>query len=128
MKIKLTLTEAQAEIVQNALDLYSRVGCGQFEEVERVYNGFFRNRNAEIEHHLRNAKCAAGHPKNGSFGIHNSEVPDKFRQAWDICQVVRNKTAWARNPAGGIQVQFDDPHRTGSEPLPLCEIVKEEKS
>lgn len=124
-KYNLTLNEKQAEILIAALDLYSRIGIGQFEDVLNVYD-----RNLKLDYEVREqlrrdlnkAKIAAGHPPNGSYGIHNPEVRDEFRTAFDIQQVVRHRIAWDRKPEGGIQVNFDTPRQIGTEPL--AEISK----
>jgi hypothetical protein len=132
MKYNLTLTEKQAGVLIDALDLYTRIGLGQFEEVVQVYD-----RNLKLDHETRDrikslldaAKREAGHPSNGSYGIHNEKVDDVFRAAFDIKQVVRNKLAWDRNPKGGIQVQFDKPDPISQMGLPTIEkssVIDEE--
>lgn len=120
-KYTLTLNENQMLLVRDALDLYSRIGIGQFEIISEVYAPF--ERDELMRNGLNVAKKACGHPPNGSYSINNPTVNDRFRQAFDICQVVRNKVAWSRNPEGGIYVQFDTPRQLGEEPLPTCEIV-----
>ena len=119
-KYNLTLNEKQAEILVAALDHYSRIGIGQFEDVLNVYDRNFKL-NYEVREQLRHAldktKITAGHPPNGSYGIHNPEVRDEFRTAFDIQQVVRHRIAWDRNPEGGNQVNFDTPRQIGPEPL-----------
>jgi len=125
-KYNLTLTEQQAGILCDALDLYARIGIGQFEEILHIFN-FTKvapEHRDTVEILLLSAKEEIGLPKNGSHGIHHPEVNDKFRAAFDLKQVVRNKVAWDRNPAGGIQVQFDTPNQT-SEETPLATITSE---
>jgi len=115
-KYMLELTETQALLVRDALDLYARIGLGQFEAVCDVFG-----RSDEMLAGIHIAKKACGFPASGSHGLHNAKVHDRFRQAWDICQVVRNKVAWERKPEGGLEVQFYKPHQTSdSEGLPIC--------
>jgi len=126
-KYNLTVTEEQARILTDALDLYSRIGIGQFEEVLQVYD-----RNLKLDEETRDririgldiAKREAGHPRSGSHGIHNEKVDDRFRAAYDLQQVVRNRLAWDRNPKGGIQVQFDEPRAISQMRLATIEKVK----
>lgn len=121
IKYTLTVTEDQARIIHDALDLYTRIGIGQFENVLEVYDRGCRLK-PEQRHAIREsllcAKTAAGHPRNGSWGIHHVKVADRFRSAYDIQQVVRHQIAWDHNPKGGIQVQFDRPQQTSDSPLP----------
>lgn len=121
-KYNLTLTEEQAGVLTDALDLFVRIGIGQFEVVVEVYDPCGETRH-NIKALLLAAKEHAGLPRNGGPGIHNSKVPDRFRAAFDLKQVVRNRVAWDKNPKGGIQVQFDEPNRT-SELTPLATIAE----
>jgi hypothetical protein len=123
---KLTLNEKQAHVVRAALDLYARVGIGQFEEVLQVYDPAAKM-DIELRNHIRAglvlAKAEAGHPANGSYGIVNPLVDDDFRVAYDVQQVIRHTLARDRKPEGGNTVDFDKPHATGTEPLPTFEKV-----
>jgi hypothetical protein len=119
-KYNLTLSQKQAEVLVRALDLYSRIGIGQFEEVLDVYDRELKldyERRERFRVKLNQAKNEAGHPSNGSYGISSPEVRDEFRVSYDIQQVVRNKLALVRNPEGGITVDFDTPRAIGKEPL-----------
>lgn len=124
----LTMSAEQASVIIRALDLYSRIGIGQFEEVARVYEtsrdlSFMQEE--DLKTCLINAKVAAGHPKNGSFGIHNIVVSDKFRVAWDLQQVVRHRMAYDTRPEGNpMNVHFDTPYQCSKEPL--ATIVSED--
>jgi hypothetical protein len=117
----LTMSEEQAQIVVRALDLYSRIGIGQFEEILRVYDpcctltSMMRD---EARTHINCVKLAYGHPENGSHGIHNPKVRDDFRVAYDVQQVIRNRIAFDKNPEGGFQVDFDTPRAISQLPLP----------
>ncbi len=128
-KYSLTLSEHQADIVIRALDLYTRIGIGQFEEVEHVYsrtNLAADWKTAErIRAGLNIAKEAAGHHPNGSYSIHNDKVDDNFRAAYDIQQVIRHRLAWDRQPEGSprYHVHFDAPQQISKEPLPTIEKV-----
>jgi hypothetical protein len=119
-KYTLTLNEDQARILIRALDLYSRIGIGQFEEVAQVYDRGLKldlPTRDRIRVGLNIAKAEAGHPVNGSYGIHNAKVDDEFRVAYDLQKVVRHRLAWDRQPQGGLGVDFDTPDQSGSQPL-----------
>jgi len=123
-KYNITVTETQAELLVCALDLYSRIGIGQFEEVASVYDPARKLENWDSIHTLLlAAKEEAGHPRNGSHGIMNPKVRDVFRAAYDLQQVIRHKVAWSRNPEGSILVHHDTPHQT-SEKVPLATITE----
>ena len=128
-KFKLTLTERQDFILRDALDIYSRIGIGQFERVVDLYdlNGMMsEKRREDVENIFTSAKVVCGHNRAGSFGIHNPEVNDNFRKAFDVNQVLRNKIAWSRAPQGGNGVDFYTPTQTSHEdPLPSCEVEEE---
>jgi len=124
-KYTLTLNEEQARILIRALDLYSRIGIGQFEEVAQVYDRGLKldlTTRDRIRAGLNIAKVEAGHPVNGSYGIHNEKVDDEFRVAYDLQKVVRHRLAWDHQPQGGMGVHFDTPDQSGSQPL--ATIVK----
>lgn len=117
----LEMSAEQARLLVQALDHYSRIGSGQFENVVDVYDHDYRmslHKKEDLRDALNLAKGVVGHPANGSHGIHNPNVNDCFRQAYDIQQVIRNRLAFDRKPEGGIQVDFDEPRQISTVPLP----------
>ena len=129
MEVTLKLTEKQAQVVVAALDLYSRILIGQTEEVERVlthtYFSKFSLEQMQTARQLldRVKEVLWGFPPNASHGIHNPDVHDDARKAFDLLQVVRNGVARAQNPKGGIQVCYDEPRQTSTEePLATIEV------
>lgn len=122
--MKIELSDKQADILIAALDLYSRIHLGQFEEVAniaRMYDISKLNKDYEahneFEDAVREAKIILGFDRNGSYGIFNEQVNDVARIAWDMQQVIRNHLAWKRNPEGGFTVNFDAPHHSSKENL-----------
>lgn len=114
----LTVSEEQLRLIQRALDLYLRIGIGQFGEIkdhptfqkhlckecevdgktdyERYHstrdmanNFLFQARNI-----LYNDSSIG---KNGSWGIHHPNVDDSCRDAYDLIQVIRHEF-WKQNP------------------------------
>lgn len=141
----LKLTRAQAQTLVNACDLYSRIGIGQFEEIDQLARmGMLNHRNdpatgapaREAEwgrlEQAREALNAAkrhitGMESNASYGIHNPLVHKDFKVAWDLQQVVRHRLAWdtrgnpARRDWTGVNsmmgVTYDDPMASSGAPL-----------
>ena len=153
--MKLELSDEQAAVLVEALDLYSRCLIGQLEEVGQValvYNvnmldSEVRQSNKQIytvskpdkrawdAHHdfsdaIRKLKQdLLGIHSNGSYGIHSEFVHDNARVAYDVLQVVRNHIAWKRHKGdcvtGTLGVSFDKPHQTSK--LVLPKIVEDLK-
>ena len=125
---KLTLTANQAEVLVKALDLYSRIGIGQFEEVRDVYDRDLKLdlcQRETVRHALECAKLAVGLPVNGGPSIGNQEqVREEFRTAYDIQKAVRHRLAWDQHPEGRpSNVHFDTPIRGSVEGIPEIETV-----
>lgn len=122
--MKIELSDNQADVLISALDLYSRIHLGQFEEVAniaRMYDisKFDKDYDAhnDFDDAIREVKGILGFDRNGSYGIFNEQVNDIARVAWDMQQVVRRHLAWKRNPEGRHTVNFDPPYPSGKESL-----------
>ena len=143
-KYKLSLTEKQARIVQDALETHSRVLIGQLEYVEEVWRWrtpFTEEKMEKMEglrHTLGTAKQYIGQPPNGHFGIHNNAVSDDARKAYDIQQVMRYVSAWDRegkDPENDerdwsemMGVNFDTPRASSTDEefgMPTMEVVED---
>jgi len=120
--LQLTLPASTAHIVVDALDLYSRVGLGQLDEISSLARfGLLTNAAGETpsedaldeaDAYLKQTKRALfGFESNASHGIFSSKVNERFRTAWAVLKAIRHRLAWDRTPAGGIQVSFDEPMR-----------------
>lgn len=131
MKYLLNLNEEQVTILIKALDLYSRIGMGQFKEVLGWQFGWQNNSiphedYQDIIERLDYIKfmLSGGDLSPGSYrGICSPETPESCKVAYDIQQVVRNSQAWVNNPNGDITVAFDSPLKVSQQPLPICEAV-----
>lgn len=130
----LTITEEQANTLINALDLYQRIGMGQLDEIIRVAVSAPGHKYdwAEVDKTMNILKLQLlGWPHIGTaHGIRSSELPDQFRIAWDIQQVVRHRLAHDGLKPGekpGIYVYFDEPHQTSKEPLPEIKKLEVKK-
>lgn len=125
-KYNIVVDEAQARILVAALDLYLRIGIGQFTEVVRVYNYEWKTPIPMVDKlvdAMNYAKRIVGFGPGGSYGIHSPDVHDVFRRAFDIQRVIRHRLAFDRTPEGGFGVDFDEPRQIGELPLPTVSHV-----
>jgi hypothetical protein len=116
----LQITEKHAEIIADALDFYVRIGLGQFEEIVRVYDRKYAlspEVKQRMVEQIQAAKVLAGHTLHGSYGLLSPEVSDRFRVAYDILQVVRDRNV--SSPA----VAFDEGILVAEEGEPLPTIT-----
>lgn len=134
-KYQLTISEKQTRVIMYALDLFSRIGIGQLEEILRhpQYANVIFNNNAtykvckelldEIKRYLTNF------PPHASYGIGHPEVHGDCTISYDLVQVIRHRLAWDNNPEGGIQVDFGKPMRFSNEEelAKIKQINKESK-
>ena len=119
-----------AQIVAHACELYSRLRCGQFQEVRHLTvwpvgqdDQTFCNRLNACEEALNRARDAAFPEFAGSIG--RSYGVGHFRDAdtaWNVYQAVRYIKAWHEYPEGGDTVNFRPPLRFSDAPMPRCEI------
>lgn len=111
---KLGMSEKQARVINSALDVYSRLLCGQIEELGVLFMDKIMKSDINREE-LRNA-CAIMkkvifpdlHPY-AEYGIYSEEAPEKSKIAYDLFQVIRNYLAWDKQPLGGQTVDFYEP-------------------
>jgi hypothetical protein len=127
---KLSLTEAQARIIIDALDLFSRIGMGQLYEIAHVLRTNVIGSQTNLSDRLdaidkltREASACWMDCAGGYYGITSNNISDVYRIAWDLQQVIRYRLAWDKNPNGGIQVQFDRPLKSSNEPLAIIKKI-----
>lgn len=128
-KYQITATQSQLELIQRALDMYSRIGMGQVgtavtdhpDVIKRIFN---HRSNLVSLFEVSIAVDAAMKywvfeelPQNGYHGIHSSKINNSNRNAYDMVQVIRSKIAWDNHKEGDstIYVQYDTPMKTGNE-------------
>lgn len=115
------ISEKQLIIIQEALDLYSRLLCGQVEELEYFFRihgepGTIKNINTVIR--VLKEIVFPELSSNSSYGICGEKTPSESKIAYDLICVMRNGLAWHNKPQGGITVDFDTPlHVEKKEPL-----------
>ena len=127
---QLSLTEKQAQVLVDALDLYSRIGMGQLTEVAHILRmNVIGNPSGTVdaldavERLTREAASLWMGGSGGYYGITSEKISDVFRVSWDLQQVIRYRLAWDRNPKGGIQVHFDEPMKSSEEPMAIIKKV-----
>lgn len=119
-----------ARIVSRACELYARLRCGQFEELQHLTvwptekdDETFSSRIEMCRIHLDCAKMAAFPELNSpgsSYGV------GKFRDsdaAWNVYQAVRYVMAWREHPEGGVTIDFQKPLQYSAAPMPRCEVL-----
>jgi hypothetical protein len=115
----ITLTKEQLRLIQDALDMYSRIGIGQMWAIkdhptfENVLRKEFKDEDGKVDysryHEVRdNVDLMLVQPrnmllndltlrKNASWGIYNPDVDESCRVAYDLIQVIRHEF-WLANP------------------------------
>ncbi len=118
--MQLELNDRQAQIISQALDIFSRVQCGQLKYIADLFWGIPPERYLKIRQTLEDLEPeATGLNKNAYHGIHSKENPESARIAYDIHQVIRNHLACKSNLEGDTMcVAFDTPFKTSVEELP----------
>ena len=132
----MTITENQARLIAQALDLASCIQTGQWPEFVAWLphqHQFCRHDLREklqpimAEHFRKTKPVGMCYPIDGwgsSYGIYSEYVPDTARVAWDLRKVIEHRLAWDRNPEGGFTVDFDGPVHAGSEPLAIMKRME----
>lgn len=127
-RYELTLTEGQAQVISDALELFLRIHMGQLDSVVDVLE--WQRRDFETLHELRDelrklSPLATGIPCRSSYhGIHSKKIHDRSRVAYDLHQVVRHALAYARNPEPEITNIHKDAPRRSSQTEALASIRK----
>lgn len=131
MKIKLELNQTQADILQDALDLYSRILTGQFDEIDHLMR-FEVGTNAEWKttRKLLEELQELYYPELGGRAAHSigsPKTPDKSKIAYDMIQVIRYVLAPYKHSEGGYSVDFSPPLQYGCQELVKCEVEVEDR-
>jgi len=119
MEYQISGTEEHIDVIMRALDIFSRVGTAQFEEVlkhpqwdDKRFTGrsdYIFDYNACKELLCVIKKNLTGLSANASYGIGALEVDERSKIAYDLLQVIRHRLAWDKHPKGGMQVDFNKP-------------------
>ena len=124
MKFHIELNDQQVSTLIKALDLYSRIGLGQFKEIlDRQFNWNASSNYEDAIEKLEQVKYLLTEFESNEYrGIYGRDTPESCKIAWDIQQVVRHCQSWAKHPEGGLTVNFDEPLAGSQQPLPKCKV------
>jgi len=117
-KYTITLNAAQARAVLSGLELYFRLGMGQFEEIKPLWNG-----RIGYSHELANMlvddlrRTFTALPPNQYLGIDSLQLPEHFKVACDVFQVLRREVA-REEQHHAASVWHHAPLRHSQQPLP----------
>lgn len=123
---QLTLNDGQVQMLLRALDVYSRIGCGQLDRILELFSCDPRRREGssiQRETLFRFKQQLLSLEGNANYSICSPEVPVDYRLAYDVLQVVRHHIAWEAQPEGGHFVQFDSPMSASGAPFCTIETV-----
>ena len=130
------LNEHQAQTIAQACEILARLGIGQFRDaLEQLPTTAFRpdgwNEDMDtIGRMLSKHTISNVDGWHSSLGIHQKQVREQSKDAWDLYQVIRHRLSWdraisegitdgkSRNWSGGMMgVNYDEPHKTSAQPL-----------
>ena len=112
MKHRIEITNNQAKIMRDALEMYARTLKGQS-------FGITDNLDMQLEGRKELEETFGKVFKPSKVLDENSSI------SWDLYQSIRYSVAWHESPEGGLQVCFDSPMKTSKEPLPQVVRVPE---
>lgn len=122
MRLTMNITEKQTEVLLRALECFSRMGMGQYyySITDNLHKLDFSMAEArEVCDKLKKI-IYPELAKGAYYGITMAE--DQYKISWDMYQTIRQKVAFHKHPEGGHTVDFDNPLKVGSEPLPNVSI------
>lgn len=123
---KLEISGEQASTVTTALDIYSRLLCGQIGELDVLFRDKIMRGEVHWEtlrrgmYQVKELVFPDLHPY-AAYGIYSDEAPEESKIAYDLFQVIQYCTSWAKNPKGGIGVNFYAPDKCAKHNLAKME-------
>lgn len=125
MKYCLEITEAQARIIRDACELFSRLHMGQIDELRHMNLSRRPDDDYLQTEFIIKALKLQLFPElaaNAYYGIQSPEIPDSARIAYDLHQVIRRFLAGPKPEGEFSFVIYDEPMRT-SEQVELAKIT-----
>lgn len=139
-KVILEVTEDQAGAISKALDLYVRIGIGQFDEIAQLVSfGFVPTRNSDgesrriaspeqcqqVQDLMDAAKQVLGFSRGANNGIGNQDNDISVSRAYEVGKVLDRTLAEHRNPNPSFRgVNYDGlgPRYT-NDPAPVATVT-----
>lgn len=131
MEFVLEVTERQAQTMVTALNLWARIGGGDFTallghpDISRrltTDTGITTEEVRRVLQHL--ASAVFNLPAGAGYSILSQDIHETNRIAFDLMQAIRHRLAWssAGNPPTRTQemlsIAYDIPMQTAEEPIP----------
>lgn len=119
--IRLAMNGQMAASIQACLEVMTRIGIGQFEDI--IHNLRWESFGPEKRFSIEQIENAAvmvqamklalldleSNASHGIFSVYNH--PDIFI-CWDLNKMIRHRLAWDHTPSGAMGVSFDEPMST----------------
>lgn len=135
--VTIELTEKQAGVIMQALELYSRLKMGQFETITDSF--FMDTFDKELKRPVFDQDMARAYLmqsraviftdlQHGAY-IGISHTGESSKISWDIYQQLRHDLCVYTNPKPSIDQRgrsYDKPHALSKQPLPRVVITDEE--
>lgn len=113
---RLVLDKRTTWAVRESLELYTRLGIGQLEEIRQEVSMRHSGDRVPFEKLDRLDEMVAafkrittGMSSNASFGIYNPRVPEHITKAWALMRAIRHRLAWDQTPEGSLGTWHDEP-------------------
>lgn len=132
---QLIISEKQAQVISQALEIFARLGIGQFRDalevlpLEAKRDGWHETL-GQVGELLSRFTKGNVNGRGSSWSIHVKQVSEESRISYDLHQVIRYRLAWDKAIKDGIAenehsprsrttflVSFDEPFQVGAEPL-----------
>lgn len=136
--VTMTMNKDTFYVLQEALELYIRLGMGQLDELAWFWlthkwgacGESLRGQDPNLDRKtIEEALNALYMPIYGirgpgtSYGIANPSISDVFRVACDARDALRYQVAWFKQPEGGFTVDFGEPMHHSHKGVPLPEVL-----
>ncbi len=115
-QIRMVMDKRTAWAVREGLELYTRLGIGQLEEIRQDIS--MTQAGAQYPYKalerlsglLANFKrTVLGLASNASFGVYNPLLEPSVTKAWALMRTLRHRLAWDQTPEGRMGVWHDEP-------------------
>jgi len=130
MKYKLVVNENQAKAISIALDFYSRISGGQFEEIVDHFdwkNLKEADESTKAWELFRDLKCMLTGLKRSQPNIGLGNISERGKIAYDLHQVIRHRLANDNSEGRDtLSVDFRTPTQQSAEPLAEIDVYKKD--